>query len=568
MIYRFLAGSNRRDWALCVIFLVTIYFFLMHDLPADIPNSPHDDDLFIGQALSISSGDWLGEDYGKFTLIKGPYHSVQIWLSSVLGAPPMLGLRMFYAAVCALFCSVALSKLPTILKSLALLCLLFDPVLIGDGWRLLRSVSFVPVEVLALACGICAFDSIACIGAENPALRVNKWKTLSISLVSSYFCLGLLLITREARIVIVFTSLVYTFLLLAQAYRYSFASRKALPRLLLIALALLLVFNLPVISVKELNRMNYGLAISNEFEEGGFKTFYQNLSSVKLTKTDHQPFIPIKKAVISAIIDLDSQSQLATTLSNLNQGWTKHGCNINANWCDEYASGWFMWALRDAIFKTSSINSPREFQDQISNLNRELREVCAVNSNILTCKTSSFGYLPYPSRWVTSDQSPLRVFADTSLAHFSWLTSPRVLNHYGAVTPADEQARNVGVRLTSGYSSAELTTFTQRIAKLAEFSSFIRMILFISFAIAFLAVIIWRPRLIVCLLDPGLVFIATLLMANFFVLVLVQVTSFPSTGYLSLVSPLTTLFVWRYYDRLLINFKSKSLSQVSELTSI
>ncbi|WP_137024956.1 hypothetical protein [Synechococcus sp. UW179A] len=540
-------------------------------MPTDNPFMPHDDDLFIGQALSISLGDWLGEDYGKFTLIKGPYHSIQVWLSSVVGVPPLLGLRLFYAATCALFCSVALYRLPTFLKSLAFVCLLFDPVLIGtsSSWRLLREASFVPVEVLALACGIYTLDTIVLIGSNHrPSLSIKSHKTLWISLLSSYFCLGLLLITREARIVIIFTSLVYTFILILYAYKYRFLTPKAFLKLVPLVLALLLAFNLPVVSVKALNYMNYGLAISNEFEEGGFKSFYQNLSSVKLAKTVHQPSIPIKKDAIEAIVALDPDSQLAITLSNLNPGWTIHGCKINKDWCDEYSSGWFMWALRDAIFKTSSVDSPGDFQDQVLILSQELVQVCASNPKVLSCQTSSFGYLPYPSRWVPKGQSPFKLFSDIALAHLTWLTSPSPLANYSAVTHNYEQSRSVGVWLTSGYTPAELKTFRQRIANLNQFSSLIRMGLFISFASIVLVIIFWKPRLIVCLFDPGLVLIGTLLLINFLVIVLVEVTSFPSGGYLSMVSPLTTLFIWRYYDRLSINFNSKSSTNFNDLTSV
>jgi hypothetical protein len=564
MFYRYFLGNNRRDWVVSFLFLIAIYLCLIYGLPTDTPYMPHDDDLFIGQASSISLGHWLGKDYGKFTLIKGPYHSVQIWLASVLGAPPMFGLRLFYAGVCALFCSVALSKLPTILKSLALVCLLFDPVLIGASasWRLLRAVSFVPLEVLALTCGICALDCIALLGSENPPLQANKRKILWISVIVSYFCLGLLLITREARIVIVFTALIYSILLLIQAWRYNFLRSKTVLKLLPIALTLFLVFNLPVVSLKVLNRIHYGYAISNEFEEGGFKSFYQDLTSVKLVNADFQPFIPIKKESMNAIVTLAPESQLANTLSNLNQGWTAHGCEINKDWCNEYASGWFMWALRDAIFDSFSIDSPQAFQESVSLLNQELRELCISNTDKLSCKTASFGYLPYPSRWVANDESPLNVFVDTSRDHFSWLISPHPLKRYAAVTHHHEQARAVGVHLTSGYTQDEISRFKQRIEKLTRFGSFLRIILYISFIVVSLTMLIWKPRSMMCLFDPGVIFIATLLVTSFLVLVLVQVTSFPSGAYLSLVAPLTTLFVWRYYDRLLFNLNSKSSANV------
>ena len=151
MFSRYFFCSKRRDWVISVIFLLSIYFFVVYDIPAHVPHSPHDDDLFINQALSISSGNWLAEKYGELTLVKGPYHSIQIWISSLLGLPPLIGLRSFYAVTSVLICSVALRRLPTFLKSLALLCFLFDPILLSSpvGWRLIRQISYVPIELLA-----------------------------------------------------------------------------------------------------------------------------------------------------------------------------------------------------------------------------------------------------------------------------------------------------------------------------------------------------------------------------------------------------------------------------------
>ncbi|WP_236070076.1 MULTISPECIES: hypothetical protein [Prochlorococcus] len=525
-------------------------------MPTDAPLTPHDGDLFIGQALSIASGNWLGDEYGALTLIKGPYHSIQIWLSSVFGVPPLLGLRIFYAATSALFCSVALRSLSTFLKSLAFLCLLFDPILIGTnaGWRLLRQVSYVPIELLALTFGIYALDILSSLSAKTPVLSLRKWGIFSASLVLTYFCLGLLLITREGRIVVVFTSIIYALLLLCKAYKCNLIVKRNYMKLISIALALLLSFNLPVASVKSLNYTSYGLAISNEFEEGNFKSFYQDLSSVKLVDREYKPFVPIKQDVISTIISLSGTSQLARTLANLKEEWKKDGCAINKELCEEYAGGWFVWALRQSIFETFDIKNPLDFQEKVLHLNAELAQVCTSNSEFLNCLPSTVGYLPYPSRWVSKGESPLKAFSDSVLTHFSWLISPNAFN-YGPVTHNHEQARKMGVRLSSDNTPDQINKFNQRIASFNKLSSLLRKCLLVCFLVVLLSTAFWKPSLLTCLLDPGLNFILTLLFANFIVIVLVQVTSFPSVKYLSMVSPLMSLFIWRYYDRLLHRIK-------------
>ena len=559
MFSRYFFCSNRRDWAISIIFLLSIYFFVVYDIPTHVPHSPHDDDLFINQALSISSGNWLADKYGELTLVKGPYHSIQIWISSLLGLPPLIGLRSFYAATSVLICSVALRRLPTFLKSLALLCFLFDPILLSSpvGWRLIRQISYVPIELLALGGGIYSLDLIFSIGRNNKDSNLRKKRMLCFSLFITYLCLGLLLITREARIIIVFSAFVYTLLLIYRLWKQKFLVQFNFTKIISVGLVLILAFNGPIFAVKALNYVNYDLAISNEFEEGKFKSFYQNLASVRLVNDDYKPFIPITQDTIDAIISLSGTNQLGSTLFNINLMWKKYGCQVNRDWCGEYAGGWFLWALRESIFKTSNITSPRSFQEYISVLNSELLQVCNSNSTILSCSRSNFGYLPYPSRWASENQSLLIIIFDAAKNLFSWWISPNPFAFVpNVVTPHHQQAEMMNIRLFQNYTPEEISGFNQRIKSFNEIGIFLRKSLLFSFVIIFLINLFIRPRLsLFCFSDPGLIYILTMFLAVFAVLVLIMVTSFPSYAYLSLISPVGTLFIWRYYDRLAYNTK-------------
>ena len=557
MLARFFKQGCRQDWVFSIIFVITIYFSVIYSIPTYAPKFEHDDGLFISQALSIASGNWLGEDYGVLTLIKGPYHSIQIWLSSLIGLPPLLGLRIFYAASSIFFCSVALRSLPTFLKSLALVCLLFDPVLIGSevGWRLLRAASYVPIELLALTFGIYSLDTITSITTQQSSFNLKKQRIVACSIILAYFFLGLLLITREARIVVISTCAVYTFLLLRQVWKSKLLIKINSTKLISIVLVTILAFNVPVVSIRLLNQVNYGLAISNEFEEGNFKSFYEKLSSVKIVDSEYQPFIPIKQESINMIISLSGTNELASTLSNLNEVWIKHGCLLREEWCNEYASGWFMWALRDAIFRTFDIKSPAVFQAKVIDLSSRLDELCNSSSEFLTCARSTFGYLPYPSRWTSNDESLAMIILDSSRALFNWIVTPNLFNYNAIAEENNNPARIMGVSLPSDNTLEELNRSNQKIVTLNKLSALLRKSLLSSFFIIVLISVFCNPRLLSVFFDTGLIYILTFFMATFIVIVLVHVTSFPAYVYLSLASPLLTLFIWRYYDRLISDIK-------------
>ena len=65
-------------------------------------SAPHDDTLFVGLALNILQGEWLGA-YNQFTLMKGSGYPLFIALSNLLGLPLILSQELLYLGSCFLF---------------------------------------------------------------------------------------------------------------------------------------------------------------------------------------------------------------------------------------------------------------------------------------------------------------------------------------------------------------------------------------------------------------------------------------------------------------------------------
>ncbi|NDA15726.1 MAG: hypothetical protein EBZ14_10835, partial [Gammaproteobacteria bacterium] len=63
-------SSADRRFALGIIVLVLVKLWLISPQEMLVRSSPHDDTLFVGLALNILQGDWLGS-YNQFTLMKG-----------------------------------------------------------------------------------------------------------------------------------------------------------------------------------------------------------------------------------------------------------------------------------------------------------------------------------------------------------------------------------------------------------------------------------------------------------------------------------------------------------------
>jgi hypothetical protein len=69
------------------------------------------------------------------------------------------------------------------------------------------------------------------------------------------------------------------------------------------------------------NEQSYSLFISNEFEDGAFKSFYQDLISVKIPGEPYKPWVPITQSALNRLHDLEPDTVLAQTIHHLNPGW-------------------------------------------------------------------------------------------------------------------------------------------------------------------------------------------------------------------------------------------------------
>jgi hypothetical protein len=521
---------------------LVIYMVCVADLPSEVPSSTYDDDLFIKQARSIGQGIWLGNGYDQFTLIKGPFHSIQIWLASVVGTPAGLWFRSLYAIACLLFCSIALPKTETWIRITAFACLLFDPWVNSTygGLRLLREATYIPFEVVALTFSLALLDRCKQrVATSTGVMGWRFWLWLSLAGIS----FGLLLITREARIIVLVAVVLLVLTVVVLLGKNHFDLARHWRRLIAVVLCVFVCVEMPLLAVREINHHRYGLAISNEFEEGAFKSFYQDLISVKIPGEPYKPWVPINQKALNALQTLAPDTVLGQTIDRLDPGWKQPGCSLRSEVCDEYAGGWLMWAWRAALFQSSSPDSPAQFQALIKQSHQDLDRVCKGNPGLIDCRRSASGYLPWPSRWGEPGGS-LRAFAvalsqqGRGLVDVDQIQKPF---HYGPTTDQVKIARRMGVRLPPRNLS-RLKRLNARIQRLRFTGIFLRWLMLLLATTRIL--LHWRKFLSV-LWDPGLWLLATFSGFQLLVLALIQVSSFESTLYLTMVSPLLTMLVWR-----------------------
>lgn len=537
--------SKRSSWVGIACFISVLYLIGVGGLPSEIPYAPHDDGLFLRWAASIDAGEWLGSSYGKLTLTKGPFHSFLIASLHRLGLNPAFGLRSLYLLASLLFATTVLARTRNWIRAAALVCLLFDPwMFVGTAFalRMLREASYVPIQLFALGAAVLALDQ----ALHASRLRFQFWIPWCLSAV----CFGLLLITREARFVITALS-AEAILLFILCLRISLSRRffeKAWKSIFSAILIFLLLVQLPVFALSQVNRSAYGTLITNEFEDGAFKSFYQDLISVQTTESPVKPWVPLNQATMDEIVKLAPKTVLGETLQAMDPGWKQFGCDQHQQTCGEYAGGWLMWAWRNALFKTYKPRSADRFQRLTQRAHHDLKRLCLQHASTLHCDSSALGYLPLPSRW-GHPQGATLAYSQAFLQLMFALVSPRSYQPLIAYSPANQEwprASGLGIKLPSAQDTVRLREYW-----LVRDLFRIGMVSRVFMLILLLIEISRKLRLFVqAFLNPGSLLLLSALVLQLTVLSLIHVTSFDSFSYLGIVSPLLTALVWRWISML------------------
>jgi hypothetical protein len=356
-----------------------------------------DDGLFMKWSVSILDGKWLGP-WDILTTSKGPLHSLLTAAASCFGVNPFSYKRIFYFAGSLVFVVTGLRQAPAWLKLLTLVTLLLDPFQYSSvGLRNLREGTYIPIQLIAFALGSWSLDQLR----EQNRISLKLFS----SITGTATCFGLILITREARIVAWVELAAWLFIgvvLVAWRHKHQLSCHLGI-KILAVLLSLFAIIGwtaIPAATISALNRAHYGYSISNSFEEGLFPVLNGNLLSISIKAEPFTPRVHVTKSTIKTLInEAPPNGALAKILKNINPEWGVFGCELYPQTCGEIGGGWFTWALRYGISASLEPGSNEaSFQKIIHNANRELDDICKRSTDLM-CSTPKAGYLPPVGRW-------------------------------------------------------------------------------------------------------------------------------------------------------------------------
>lgn len=394
------------------ISLSFFYISLMMHLPVSIHTTAvHDDALFWSQAENLISGHWLGL-YNQLTLLKGPGFSFFTAINALVGVPITLSIAIMYLFSCLLlaetFNKIMVSK---IIVLLVFGLTLFHPALFPVGIirdNIISSLVLIFISVLI----------------RIVFLKRNKYEVLWI--VFYGFLFGLFWITREDSVWIIPGSL---FLVLSRLIKSKKEGRPL--KVILAPLAFFVITSIIFINlVSFINLYKYGVFETIEIKGTVFTRVIKDLDGVVAGPSI--PFVPVPFAKRELIYKVSPTFlKMKDYFEKDGLGWTVYGCSFYPQACGDYAAGWFLFALRDAIASVGGYDNPAHAIRLYNNISDEIEVAC--RNKIITCKPNLLPLMPRIT--ITQlENAPKKVFDAIRL---SLLQSSVLLTEGDSADPSD-----------------------------------------------------------------------------------------------------------------------------------
>lgn len=330
----------------------------------------YDDVLFLRLA---TASPWLG-NYDALTLAKGAFFPIFIALNKALGLPLKLVEHVVYLLASiwmARMAAHAVGRHRVFFTVLLVLALSPLPWMSVGGLRITREPLYQSLTMALFASG----------AAYLLSSRMQPRLGIVLGLLGGCYWL-----TREEGVWLLPALSILAVPTLSRGIsslrqHQSLSWRQAI-RMVGMPLA---GFLLVVLTVNSINWLSYGVFRNNELRSGHFVTAYGALSRIKHDEWKRYVVFPLDArrrayAVSPAARELAPyfESSLAENWIMTSRGYPQPwGCAVQQEQCnDEILSGWFIWALRDAVAMAGHYGSAKAADAYYKRLAREINAAC------------------------------------------------------------------------------------------------------------------------------------------------------------------------------------------------
>ncbi len=351
-----------------LIFLLSLFIRAAFPIFA-VGGAGYDDMLFVKLAAEIGGGHWLG-DYNNLTHAKGVAYPVFLLLNHFSGLPLKLTEHILYLFA-AMYFSTVVARVGAnkwiALSTFILLAFIPTAWTHGVGGRVVREGLYVSLTLFLLALAIRCW-----VEQKNATLKeeIDQKRPLLFTLGITG---GIYWLTREEG--------AWLFPPLAILLGYWLIAHRSMLRSYR---QLLYFMALPVISASLLigivnthNYQKYRVFRNNDFHSADFQAGYGALSRIR---HDHwQRYVVFPKDARERAYRFSAAARELKPYfeGEIGTTWRDIGCkHLHIESCPEILSGWFMWALRDAVAAAGHYRNAKAAKAFYLRLAREIDEAC------------------------------------------------------------------------------------------------------------------------------------------------------------------------------------------------
>jgi hypothetical protein len=372
-----LAALRAHQVAVYALIILAYVVYCLHQPIGLYANAGYDDWWYMERALDVLDGDWMGT-YSQFALVKGPGYIFFLVVNHWLGIPISLSMALFYAAGCAaLTASLGrAARLGVVWQFVVFNLVLWHPAMVPN--RVYRDEIYPGLVLLVLAAAI----------ALTFAETTRRTILLSVALGLSF---GYFWMTREEGVWLVPG--------LALLGIVSVVRARRLRRGGLVTLAWLLaavVAAVPSLALATVNQHVYGTFTVVDWTGRPFQGGLKALDSIEAGP--EYKYVSVSHEAMEAAYKVSPAArELAPYFNDPSRPWQWTDCADKTYRCGEVISGWFPWALRNAVYTAGHYSSAADADSFYRRLTQEIEDAC--DSGKLKCRgTPPIPLMPAMSR--------------------------------------------------------------------------------------------------------------------------------------------------------------------------
>jgi hypothetical protein len=356
----------------CTLVCISVFLYLRFRsfIPYDVMSTAgYDDGWFMHAAGQLLQLHWFGS-YDHATLIKGPMYPFFLAFTSLSGISLQTTTAIFHVIAA----SFLIYTLSPYIKSFLLKYLFFILILFIQFpiQRIIRDEFSLSILIIVISLSGLVF--------LEERIKINRKKIL-VGFLGLF--LSIFILTREDGFVSILPPLIFLYLLSLLIVPSKLKEK---------TVSLVIIFAIMFTSInlyKLINLSKYGSYVGVELVDNDYQSALNAIYRVR--EEGSLKYVEVTNSNLKAIYKISPTLNKVAPLID-NSSWKAHGCSIDPKTCGQTGTGYFMWSLRDALYKSGHYSTPSDAKYTYRKIALEINSAC--DAKEIKCRHKLFSKIP------------------------------------------------------------------------------------------------------------------------------------------------------------------------------